>query len=330
MAYYLLHWYINPLTMLKQLLLLTAAILTFTVHSKAQQTVQKFIRETPYLVYLPQGYTADSTKNWPLLIFLHGSGESGNDIEKVKKHGPPKLIEGGKQFPFIVVSPQANSGRGWQTDVLEGMIADIRKKYRVDNDRVYLTGLSMGGFGSWNLATSSPQLFAAIAPICGGGDADKAWRLRNVPVWCFHGAKDNVVPLSASQTMVDAVKPLNPGVKFTIYPDAGHDSWTEAYNNDSLYTWLLAQKRFQYKQVPVAEAQLKKYEGTYVGMNNDTVRITLESGKLVASPPKGRIEIKPASETIFYINENAFDYVEFNSTGFVVAGDKKQPYKRIK
>lgn len=313
---------------------LTAALLLLVVCGSAQQTVQKFIQETPYLLYLPQGYEAEPGKNWPLLLFLHGSGEMGTDIEKVKKHGPPKLIAEGKQFPFIVVSPQASS-RGWQPDVLKAMLQDIQKKHRVDKDRIYLTGLSMGGHGTWNLATSSPQLFAAIAPICGGGDTSKAWRLKNVPIWCFHGAKDNVVLLSASQNMIDAVRPLNHDVKFTVYPEAGHDSWTAAYNNDSLYTWLLSHKRYQHKQVPVAAEQMKVYEGTFVGLNRDTVTIALENGKLIAHPPKGSIELKPGGEMMFFMDENVFEYLQFfrNKDGrvddFAVMGEKQQPYKRI-
>ncbi len=315
---------------------LIALVLLLAAHVNAQQTVQKFIRETPYLLYLPQQYDANPSKTWPLLMFLHGSGERGTDVQKVKQHGPPMLIEKGKQFPFIVISPQAPEGRGWDADVLRELLADVQKKYRVDDDRIYLTGLSMGGYGTWDLATSSPQLFAAIAPICGGGDASKAWRLKNVPVWCFHGAKDYVVPLDASQRMIDAVKPLNKNVKFTIYPETGHDSWVEAYNNDSLYTWLLSQKRYHHQQVPVAENVLKTYEGTYAGQHTDTVTITLVEGKLVAGPRKGKIELKPSADNVFFIEEKAFDYVEFTRkpdgtvTEFVLVGERRQPFKKIK
>jgi predicted peptidase len=117
-------------------------------------------------------------------------------------------------------------------------------QYAVDEERVYVTGLSMGGFGTWSLAQAHPERFAAIAPICGGGNPELAGNLRHVPVWAFHGAKDNVVPLSASQEMVDALKAIGADVKFTIYPEAYHDAWTETYENPQLYEWLLQHKRF--------------------------------------------------------------------------------------
>lgn len=196
-----------------------------------------------YLLYLPAEYEKDTAKRWPLMLFLHGSGESGSDVEKVKVHGPPKLLAAGKQFPFIVVSPQAPRAGGWDNLALLTLLDEIGEKYRVDPDRVYLTGLSMGGFGTWSLASEFPERFAAIAPICGGGNPRSARRLRNMPTWVFHGAKDPTVPLSQSQMMVDALKALGSDVKFTVYPEAGHDSWTETYNNPELYEWFLSQKR---------------------------------------------------------------------------------------
>jgi predicted peptidase len=195
-----------------------------------------------YLLALPKGYDADTAKSWPLVLFLHGAGESGNDLSKVKIHGPPKLVDAGKEFPFILVSPQS-PGRGWDPNALSALLDDVVKNYRVDKDRIYLTGLSMGGYGSWALANATPERFAAVAPICGGGNPVAAERLKNLPIWVFHGAKDNVVPLSRSQEMVDALKAAGSSVKFTTYPEAGHDSWTETYANPEFYEWLLKQKR---------------------------------------------------------------------------------------
>jgi len=198
-----------------------------------------------YLLSLPPGYDADPGKRWPLLVFLHGAGESGSDIEKVKIHGPPKLIAAGSfDHPCIVVSPQC-PGRGWNADMVAALIDDICRTTRVDEDRIYLTGLSMGGFGTWALAASRPERFAAIAPVCGGGNPVDAIKLRGLPIWVFHGAKDTVVPLAASQAMVTALEALGQKdtVKFTIYPDVGHDSWTVTYDDPAFYTWLFAQKR---------------------------------------------------------------------------------------
>ncbi len=206
---------------------------------KAQQktvTIQMTIR---YLLYLPKEYRKD--KEWPLLLFLHGAGERGEDLEKVKVHGPPKLIEQGKEFPFIVVSPQCPKGRRWEPTALIALLDEIEKEYPVDRRRVYVTGLSMGGFGAWALASFAPERITAIAPICGGGETYWARRLTKVPVWAFHGGKDRVVPPERSRAMVEAVKRAGGTARLTIYPEAGHDSWTATYDNEELYRWLLQQ-----------------------------------------------------------------------------------------
>lgn len=194
-----------------------------------------------YLLYVPKNY--DEKKSWPLLLFLHGAGERGDDLELVKKHGPPKLIAQGKQFPFIVVSPQCPKQRWWEPNELIALLDEISSKLKVDTDRIYVTGLSMGGFGTWRLASYAPHKFAAIAPICGGGEKYWAKRFAHLPVWAFHGAKDTGVPLERSQMMVDELKKLGGNPKLTIYPDAGHDAWTQTYENPEFYKWLLEQKR---------------------------------------------------------------------------------------
>jgi predicted peptidase len=194
-----------------------------------------------YLLFLPADY-GKTDKQWPLMLFLHGAGESGNDLAKVKAHGPARIVETKKDFPFILVSPQS-SGRGWNPDVLNSLLDDVVAKYKVDKDRIYLTGLSMGGYGTWTLGAAHPERFAALVPICGGGNPADASKLKNLPIWVFHGGKDNVVPLENSERMVKAIKEAGGNVQFTVYPEAGHDSWTETYNNPKLYTWLLEQKR---------------------------------------------------------------------------------------
>jgi predicted peptidase len=214
--------------------------------STAQQekTFEKEITITVklnYLLYLPKGYDASGEKQWPLILFLHGAGESGDDLSRVKRHGPPKIV-GSKDLPFIIVSPQS-SGRGWNADTLNALLDDVTAKNRVDKDRIYLTGLSMGGFGTWTLAAAHPERFAAIAPICGGGDTRQAGRLKDLPIWVFHGAKDPTVPIARSEEMVKAIKEAGGDPKFTVYPEARHDSWSETYDNPELYEWFLAHKR---------------------------------------------------------------------------------------
>jgi predicted peptidase len=224
-----------------------------TPGSQHSQVFEKTVTKTlncKYLLFLPEDY-GKKQQRWPLIMFLHGAGERGDDLEKVKKHGPPKIIEKQKDFPFIVVSPQCPEDDWWtgKVEVLVNLLDDIVARYKVDTERVYLTGLSMGGFGTWSLASEYPERFAAIAPICGGGNRiPVALRLRDMPVWVFHGAKDKVVPLEESEEMVNAIRSRGGNVKFTIYPDAGHDSWTETYNNQKLYDWFLEHRKSQKKK----------------------------------------------------------------------------------
>ena len=205
-----------------------------------------------YLLFLPNGYGEQKPRRWPLILFLHGAGERGTNIWKVAVHGPPKIVKEKADFPFIVVSPQCPAGQRWDNETLLALLDDVTKNYKVDKSRVYLTGLSMGGFGTWNLGLTYPERFAAIAPICGGGDpllllladARKVNALKTLPVWAFHGAKDPVVKLEESQRMVDALKKFGTKeVELTIYPEAQHDSWTETYNNPKLYDWFLQHQR---------------------------------------------------------------------------------------
>lgn len=195
-----------------------------------------------YLLYLPEGYD-DSDESWPLLLFLHGAGERGDSLALVKKHGPPKLIAQGESLPFIVVSPQQAADGWWTPYVLDGLLDEIIATHRVDEDRVYVTGLSMGGFGTWGLIALNPERFAAAAPICGGGTPRLICGVGQLPVWAFHGADDEIVPLRRSEEMVDALAACGGNVRFTIYPGVGHDSWTRTYADPRLFDWLLEHRR---------------------------------------------------------------------------------------
>lgn len=208
--------------------------------------------ELRYLLFLPEGYKQEPQKRWPLMLFLHGSGERGTNLARVAVHGPPKIVKNRPDFPFILVSPQCPGGELWSDDAVLALLDEIQDKYRVDENRVYLTGLSMGGYGAWSLGMRYPDRFAAIVPICGGGSLlpiivpapGKESALKRLPVWAFHGAKDTVVPMEQSEALIQALKKLgNANTRLTIYPDAGHDAWTETYNNQELYDWLLQQTR---------------------------------------------------------------------------------------
>lgn len=195
-----------------------------------------------YQLFLPKAY-GQADKKWPLILFLHGAGERGDDIDLVKKHGPPKNVEGNPDFQFIVVSPQCPKNENWNKEQQQGqllaLLDSVIAKYNVDTDRIYLTGLSMGGYGSFGLAAVAPERFAAVVPICGGGRVDTADKLAGLPLWVFHGAKDIVVPVKRSEEMVEAIRALGGDVTLTIYPDANHDSWTATYDNPELYDWFL-------------------------------------------------------------------------------------------
>jgi predicted peptidase len=195
------------------------------------------------LLYLPPGHGAEPDRRWPLVLSLHGAGERGSDLELVKVHGIPRRIVEGRDFPFIVIAPQCPALARWQPDQLLALLDEIDATHAVDPDRVYVTGISMGGFGTWALAIAAPDRFAAIVPICGGGNPDQVCRIAHVPVWAFHGALDDVVPRQYSDEMVEALRACGGNVRYTVYPHAGHDSWTETYENPELYAWLLAQVR---------------------------------------------------------------------------------------
>jgi predicted peptidase len=203
-----------------------------------------------YLLYLPREYGEKPDVKWPTILFLHGMGERGDNLELVKRHGIPKLLEERQDFPFIVISPQCPSNTMWpmMVDELRDLLLDAMKRYRIDETRVYLTGLSMGGFGAWHLASTYPELFAAVVPICGGMFPDEKFQerinsLKSISIWIFHGAKDELVPVDNSKQLYEALKKIGGKVKLTIYPDLGHDSWTITYENPELYEWLLQQRK---------------------------------------------------------------------------------------
>jgi predicted peptidase len=202
---------------------------------------RQIVAELDYLLYLPDDY--EQHESWPLLLFLHGAGERGADLELVKVHGPPKLIAAGQEFPMIVVSPQCPERQRWQAVTLGALLDEVVEKYRVDKDRIYVTGLSMGGFGTWALAAYSPDRFAAIAPICGGGETFWTREMLEVPVWAFHGDEDEDVPVERTEQMIAALQRRGAEPRMTIYPGVDHDSWTQTYANPELYEWLLQHRR---------------------------------------------------------------------------------------
>ncbi|WP_145664568.1 carboxylesterase family protein [Chitinophaga polysaccharea] len=192
-----------------------------------------------YLLYIPDGYNEKKSYKWPVVFFLHGVGEMGNNVNVLKNVGLVK-VAGGK--PFVIIAPQCLSG-WWNPQYLDILYKEVLEKYHVDPTRVYLTGLSMGGFGTWDWSSARPEKFAAIIPISGGGDVNRMPNLKAMPIWAFHSADDPTVNVSNTRVLVNALKALGSNVKYTEYPDGGHDAWTRTYANANVYTWLLAQHK---------------------------------------------------------------------------------------
>jgi len=218
-------------------------LLAIVSNLSAEQTANRFEirRSLDYLLFLPQNY--DSVESLPMIVFLHGAGERGSNIEVVKKHGPPKIVKTKEDFGFIVLSPQCPTGQRWNAPDVMALVQHIKETHKVDKERIYLTGLSMGGYGTWDTAANYPYEFAAIAPVCGGGNPRNTRRMGHLPTWVFHGAKDTVVPMSQSEEMIAGMEKAGGSPKFTIYPDAGHDSWTKTYDNPALFEWFLKHKK---------------------------------------------------------------------------------------
>jgi len=198
-----------------------------------------------YVVYVPRNYKGD--KEFPLILFLHGSGETGTDGEAQAKQGLGNAIKKMKEdFSFIAVFPQSQK-RTWKADSDDAkralaILDEVQKSYKVDAKRIYLTGLSMGGFGTWSLAAAFPERWAAIAPICGGGNPSTAEKIKNVPCWCFHGDADKAVKVEQSRSMIEALKKAGASPRYTEYEGVGHNSWDRAYGTAELYEWFLMHK----------------------------------------------------------------------------------------
>ncbi len=196
-----------------------------------------------YVVFVPKGYSPE--KPHPTILFLHGSGEQGDDGKKQAEVGLGNAIRKAEdKWNYLVVFPQKPKARGGWMEY-EKLILDImektKKEYKVDEKRYYITGLSMGGMATWSLTCKYPDMWAAAAPICGRGNPADAPKIKDLPIWNFHGDKDNAVPIKGSQDMIDAIKAAGGNPKFTVYPGVGHNSWDKAYQEENLYEWFLTQ-----------------------------------------------------------------------------------------
>lgn len=222
-------------------------LLPLSLQMNAQEIkaeLNKEVKRTEKIAYILD-YPQKVKGNVPLIVFLHGSGERGTNLESVKAHSPftyKNLIK----EPVAILAPQCSADTWWDTVNVYNLIKEIQKKYKIDASRIYLTGLSMGGWGTWKLAMEHPEMFAAVVPVC--APADKVMganvnQYKDIPIKIFHGGNDDIVSPMNSIEMYQAVKKVNPSATLTIFPDDNHNSWDSTYSNPALYEWMLSQKK---------------------------------------------------------------------------------------
>jgi len=218
--------------------ILVCFILAFSLNFAMAKSAIKKVKYN-YLLHLPQDYNKDPNKKWPIIFYLHGRHASGKHLESIERYGLPYYLAKGKNIDFIVVSPQCPWNKNWSSeDWFNPVYDEVAAKLRVDDNRVYLMGMSMGGFGTWALAERMPDRFAAISPMCGGADVKWADQLSKIPTWVFHGTADREIPISRSEVMVRALEKLKANVRFSRLKNQGHDI-SKQFNNDELYSWLM-------------------------------------------------------------------------------------------
>lgn len=204
-----------------------------------------FSKSINYQIVLPDTYAQDETKEWPLVLFLHGMNRRGDDVARIRDYGLNAIAQReDNKMPFLLLTPQCPGDSSW-TDEIDNVMLLLNEtltNYRVDRRRIYLTGFSMGGHGAWYYAAHKPGLFAAISPIAGWFNPDQAELLKETPIWNFHGDADESVPFERSVEMIEALKDINPHVRFTSFPGEGHRIMDHVYGDPEWYEWMLSHK----------------------------------------------------------------------------------------
>ncbi|WP_117624827.1 prolyl oligopeptidase family serine peptidase [Sphingobacterium deserti] len=226
-----------------RLLLFISLLNLFYTHSHAQQ---KASVKYDYLLYLPKDYGA-TLKKYPLVIYLHGGSHKGKDLEKLKGYGLPQLVDQGEDFNFIIASPQCPDDKYWSTENwFDSLHMDLTENYRIDTNRLYVTGISMGGYGAYTVAMDFPGKFAAILALCGGvndSDTSRICSLKNIPIWTFHGTADDKIPIRETERIADQLKSCNGNMKFTRLKNAGHGIEYLYDEKRKIYRWMLKQRK---------------------------------------------------------------------------------------
>lgn len=222
-------------------LLAILTLLLFSSGNPAGDPGKKRVKY-PYLLYVPQTYETDSA-SYPVLFYLHGHSARGSDLNRVKRYGPPFYVERGRHFPFFIASPQCPSNRNWTSENwLDPLLEELMEKYRIDTNRLYLTGMSLGAFGAWQLGIERPHLFAAIAPLCGGTVSNQVCNMKDIPIWAFHGSADRVVPVHRTESIVKQLERCEGNIKYSRLNGQGHNIH-RVYADSSLYNWFMQQNR---------------------------------------------------------------------------------------
>lgn len=225
---------------------LSAAIVLFSLLTSASFSQTKERVNYKYRLYLPENYMKNAS-SYPLIIYLHGGGQRGNDLYKLNEYGLPYLISKGQNFKFIIASPQCPEGKYWTTDNwIDSLLIDLNAKYRIDSSRIDLTGISMGAYGVYCIAMDCPAKFAALLPLCGGCndiDTSRICTIRNIPIWTFHGTDDDKIPISETERIVKILNTCSGKILFTRIANKGHSIQYLYETNPEIYDWLLKQKK---------------------------------------------------------------------------------------
>ena len=229
--------------MLKKTLCALFLLLYLSTSSYAQSKVKA---KYNYLLYLPKSYTKGQ-KQYPLVIYLHGGSQKGNDLNKLKGYGLPYVVDKGHKFKFIIASPQCPANEYWTTeDWFDSLYHELTTKYRIDINRVYLTGISMGGYGTYTVAMDYPEKLAAIVPLCGGindSDTSRLCNIKHIPIWTFHGTADDKISITETERVVKGLKPCGGNIKFTRLQNEGHGIEYLYKTKPQIYDWLLKHKK---------------------------------------------------------------------------------------
>jgi hypothetical protein len=273
-----------------------------------------------------------------MMIYLHGAGLKDRSLEGLKSDYLPWRLEHDKVLPFIVVSPVCKTN-GWNVAILNFLLEDLISKFHVDENKIFLTGHSMGGFGTWDWAVENPEKFAAIVPVsgcCNSRDSISAWKLRNLPIWVFHGEIDKIVDIQCNIEMVKELGKFGHKATITIYPGRGHDTWEQTYSNDNMFKWLLEQDRKKNVPLPVSldKDLYQSYAGQYI-IDLDTITLGYSGENLYIKSQAGdQINLISESDRIFSFKENPSVGIKFQKdndklTGFIILGNGNKFARRM-